>query len=258
MITSSRNPNVKYVKRLLLSRRFRQNENGYVVEGDRWLDEIIKKNVSPHQLYISGRWYESDGNQERLTKMAAPWKLVSDMVMAHMSDTVSPPGILTVLPMERLPIPDNPTLILILDRVANPGNLGAMLRTAAAAGVDAVLLAPGCVDPHNPKVVRSSMGAILNLPISRRGWPEIEADVSHMAVWLAVTSGNTRHAQVDWRQPSALIVGSEASGAGADAQRLAKSVSIPMVQGSESLNVAVAAGIILFEATRQRSETINL
>jgi TrmH family RNA methyltransferase len=257
MITSSRNPNVKYVKRLLLSRRFRQNENAYVVEGDRWLDEIIKNNVSPHQLYISGRWYESNGNQERLAKMAAPWKLVSDMVMVHMSDTETPPGILAVLPMERLAIPDNPTLILILDRVANPGNLGAMLRTAVAAGVDAVLLAPGCVDQHNPKVVRGSMGAILHLPISRRSWPEIEADVSHMAVWLATASGDTRHAQVDWRQPSALIVGSEASGAGVDAQRLAKSVSIPMVQGSESLNVAVAAGIILFEATRQRSETIN-
>ena len=258
MITSTRNPNVKYVRRLLISRRFRQNENSFIVEGDRWLDEIIKHAISPHQVLVSGRWYESPANQERLDNLAAPWKLVSDQVMAHMSDTETAPGVLAVLPMEKLPIPETTTLVLILDRVANPGNLGAMLRTAAAAGVDAVLLAPGCVDQHNPKVVRGSMGAILHLPISRRSWPDIEADVSHMNVWLAAAEGDSRHAQVEWRQPTALIIGSEASGAGADAHRLARRVSIPMAEGSESLNVAVATGIILFEATRQRSETINL
>ena len=258
MITSARNPNVKHVRRLLISRRFRQNENSFVVEGDRWLDEIIEQTITPHQVLINNQWYESAANQARLETLGAPWKLVSDQVMTHMSDTESAPGVLAVIPMEKLPNPETTTLLLILDRVANPGNLGAILRTAAAAGVDAVLLAPGCVDQYNPKVVRGSMGAILHLPISRCSWTEIEADVSHMNVWLAAAHGDIQHAQVDWRQPSALIIGSEASGAGADAHRLSKEVSIPMAKGSESLNVAVASGIILFEASRQRSGSINL
>ena len=258
MITSDRNPSIKYVKRLLLSRRFRQNENAYVVEGDRWLDEIIQHGLQPDQLFISGRWHESPVNQQRLDSLTAPRKVVSDGVMANMSDTETPPGVLAVLPMANLPIPDNPTLLLILDRVANPGNLGAILRTAAAAGVDAVFLAPGCVDQHNPKVVRGSMGAILRLPIARRSWPEIEGNLAHLNAWLASADADTRHVQVDWRQPSALIIGSEAQGAGLEAHRLAKSISIPMSQGNESLNAAVAAGIILFEAVRQRSETTHI
>ncbi len=257
MITSDRNPSIKYVKRLLLSRRFRQNQNAYVVEGDRWLDEIIQYGPRPDQLFISGRWHESPINQQRLDSLAVPWKVVSDSVMVNMSDTETPPGVLAVLPMASLPIPDDPTLLLILDRVANPGNLGAILRTAAAAGVDGVLLAPGCVDQHNPKVVRGSMGAILRLPIARRNWSEIEGDLAHLNAWLASAGGDTRHVQVDWRQPSALIIGSEAQGAGLEAQQLAKSISIPMSQGNESLNAAVAAGIILFEAVRQRSETTH-
>lgn len=245
------------MRHLLRSRRFRQKEQAYIVEGDRWLDEIIAHGINPLLIFTSHEWLESNTNHDRVEFLGAPRKLVSDQIMIHMSDTESPPGIMAVMPMESHVIPESPTLLLILDRVANPGNLGAMLRTAAAAGTDGVILAPGCVDQHNPKVVRSSMGAILHLPIKRRHWSEIELDVAQMGVWVAATDGNTKHSHVDWLPPSVLIIGSESMGASSEARRLAKGVSISMAKGSESLNAAVAAGIILFEAKRQRAKKVD-
>ena len=178
---------------------------------------------------------------------------VSDEVMAAMSATETPPGILATIAVKPVPIPPRPSLIVILDAMTNPGNLGTVLRTAAAAGVGAMLLSPGCVDIYNPKVVRGSMGALLRFPVHQVEWQEIAAIVKHMHVWVAAAEGATVYSEVDWREPAALIIGSEAHGAGNEAYKLADgSVSIPMSNKTESLNAAIAAGIIIFEAARQR------
>ena len=186
--------------------------------------------------------------------MDVPCYGVSEPVMKACSDTVTPQGILAVLPIPDLPLPERPTLTLILDRVRDPGNLGAILRTALAAGVEQVLLASGTVDGSNPKVVRAAMGAHLRLPIAARRWGAIAEAVAGCDVWLATASGETVYTAVDWTRPVALIVGGEASGAGERAQALAQGqVSIPMAAGVESLNTAMATAVILFEAVRQRT-----
>lgn len=253
MITSTANSKVKYVRRLLADRRFREREQVFVIEGTRWLDELIQTGHQPELIFVTEAWLVDEGNDERLRGFAPSVQQVSDQVMKHVSDTETPPGVLAVTPMRPRPLPEVPTLLLILDRLANPGNLGTILRTAAAAGADGVLLAPGCVDAYNPKVVRGAMGAHLRLALSTASWPEIEAQTGHMNRWLAAAGGDTSYDAVDWRQPSALIIGSEAAGAGRAAQSLATGrVSIPMYRATESLNAAVAAGVILFEAVRQR------
>ena len=173
--------------------------------------------------------------------------------MTAMSTTETPPGVLATVAIDPLPLPPRPSFMLILDSITNPGNLGTMLRTAAAAGVDAVLLTSGCVDIYNPKVVRGSMGALLRLPVHQLEWDDMARAVDRMRIWVAEAGGSRAYTAVDWRQPSALIVGNEAHGAGDDAYTLADgSVSIPMSVETESLNAAIAAGIILFEAARQR------
>jgi TrmH family RNA methyltransferase len=175
--------------------------------------------------------------------------------MAAMSDTETAPGVLAVLPIAPRPLPAAPSLLVILDSVANPGNLGSILRTAAAAGVDGVLLGPGCVDAYNPKVVRGSMGAVLRLPVWAENWEVIGRLAAGLDVWLAAARDGTTYTAVDWHRPSALLIGSEAQGAGAQAERLATGrVTIPMRDETESLNAAMAAGILLFEAARQRGE----
>ncbi|MFZ0531585.1 MAG: RNA methyltransferase, partial [Anaerolineales bacterium] len=126
------------------------------------------------------------------------------------------------------------------------------------AGVQAVLLAPGCADAWAPKVLRAGMGAHFHLPIHSLGWQEIKCilkEPSHrLQVCLADSSAGTPYTQVDFRAPLALIVGGEAAGAGSESAYLAeRRVHIPMPGGSESLNAGIAASILLFEAVRQRT-----
>lgn len=253
MITSPTNARVKYVRRLQSERRFRQREGVFVAEGARWLQDALHTAVSPIALFFTPEWAEVASHAQLLQQVSGAPQPVSAAVMATMSDTEAPPGVLTLLPQIALPLPPAPSLLLILDGVGTPGNVGTMLRTAAAAGADGVLLAPGCVDVYNPKVVRGSMGAHLRLPIHTLDWAEIAQLVAHTAVWGAVIEGGMMYTAVAWSQPSTLIIGSEAHGLSPQALQLCTGYcTIPMAAQTESLNAAVAAAILLFEARRQR------
>ncbi|MCB8951878.1 MAG: RNA methyltransferase [Ardenticatenales bacterium] len=253
MITSPSNSRVKMVRRLLAERRTREREQAYVIEGSRWLAELPAFNLTPHFLLYTNQWHHTAAHQALLARLAAPAYEIDARLLAEISGTETPAGILAVIPIKTKPLPDNPTLLLILDRLGDPGNLGTILRTAAAAGVEGILLSPGCVDAYNPKVVRGSMGAHLRLPIHALTWAEIGARVRGLAVYLADAQGTVSYDQANWRRPCALIIGSEAEGAGTEAMQLATTrVYIPMHAATESLNAAVSAGILLFEAARQR------
>lgn len=253
MITSLSNSKVKHVRRLQRDKRFRHRERAFVMEGTRWLTEFARLAHTPHLILYTIAWYNQDNHPVILHQVDAPAQPVSEEVMAAMSDTETPPGVLATAPMRSLPLPKRPFLYLILDRVQNPGNLGTMLRTASAAGADGALLGPGCVDPYNPKVVRGSMGALLRLPVHAASWDQIEEYTKGMGVWLADAGGKRPYTAVNWSQPAALIIGNEAWGAGDAAHGLADgTITIPMRDATESLNAAIAAGVILFEAARQR------
>ncbi|MGD8586760.1 MAG: RNA methyltransferase [Chloroflexota bacterium] len=253
MITSNQNPKIKRIRRLLADRRFRQREGAFVVEGTRWVTELVHWTARPELLLASERWLEDEEHARLAAALDAPLVVVDEKVMATASDTETPSGILAVLPMTGPPLPERPTLLLILDRVADPGNVGTMLRTAAAAGVDGVLLSPGCVDPYNPKAVRATMGALLRLPVQLLSWEEIGHLTAGLNVWLADAGGPVEYTAVDWREPAALVIGSEATGVGPEALALGgERVSVPMAAQTESLNAAAAAAVLLFEARRQR------
>ena len=255
MILSSSNPKVKYVRRLQNDRQFRNRERAYVIEGTRWFTEIGRQALVPHMVFFTEQWADLPGHSDILLQIGVPGQAVSEAVMQEMSDTSTPPGILAVLPIQERPFPTPLTFLLILDAIQTPGNLGTMLRTAAAAGVDGVALAPGCVDPYNPKVVRGSMGALLRLPVHQLDWDEIGTLTNGMDVWVADVTGEKSYTAVSWSRPTALIIGSEAHGAGPQARRLATgSITIHMDHDTESLNAAVAAAIVLFEAKRQRDD----
>jgi TrmH family RNA methyltransferase len=182
--------------------------------------------------------------------------MVTEQVMRAASDTQSPQGLLAVLEMRSLPLPDHPDFIFIPDGVGDPGNLGSMLRSAAAVGVDLVCLPPGTVDIYSPKVVRAGMGAHFRLPLMTGSWQEIAAQLQHAGVQLFVAAAGQGAAynQADFRPPLALVIGGEASGAGEFARRLHhQPVHIPMTPGVESLNAAAAAAVLLFEVLRQRT-----
>lgn len=252
MITSVQNDRVKYV-RSLARRRVRQREGRFIVEGTRLLDELVGAGIEPALVFYTAAWAETSAGQHLLALVRSAGEgmwLVSETVMAACADTHTPQGVLAVVSF--LELPPNPGLLLVLDGIQDPGNLGTILRSAESAGVGQVLLAPGTVDLYNPKVVRGAMGAHLRLPVHSREWADIEVGASGRAVWLADAAAEMTYDLVDWCRPSALIVGSEAAGVGQEAAQMATGrVSIPMAGGAESLNAAMAATVILFEAARQ-------
>src|SRR5262249_39680525 len=148
--------------------------------------------------------------------------------------------------------------LLILDDIADPGNLGTILRTALAADVERVLLTSNCVDYYSPKVIRAATGAHMLLPVETDlTWATISARIhSHGGqsprVLLAEVDSNQMYYQQDLTHPFALIIGNEAHGPSHEARALAtQSISIPLAAGVESLNAAIATGVILYEAVRQ-------
>jgi TrmH family RNA methyltransferase len=257
VITSTANKNVKYV-RSLHRRSVRHRERRFVLEGVRLVEEMVKTGQEPVFFFCT----EDVGADSRGVSLVNEVRssgveplLVSENVMQAMSDTKTPQGVLAVADFPRVESVGS-NLGLVLDRVRDPGNLGTIVRTAEAAGVGLVFTLRGSVDVYSPKVVRGAMGAHFRLPIrAHSGWEDIRAAVEGTQVLLAVPRGGSPYYDVDWTLPTALVMGGEAQGAGPKARDLATGlVTIPMATDVESLNVAVATGILLFEAARQRRE----
>jgi RNA methyltransferase, TrmH family len=261
MLTSTRNPKIQWVRTLQAKSRARREAEVFVVEGVRLAEEALAAGVHP-QLVLHTEDLQERGRSviEAFQRDGAAVEIVSPHVMKAASDTETSQGILAVMPIRPIPLPHSPDFILLLDHLKDPGNLGTILRTAAAAGVQAVLLFPGCADPFAPKVVRAAMGAHFHLPIHQHHWEEAAQYLAEVEkgykveVYLADSSGGEVYTHVNFTNPAALLVGGEAAGAGDEASRLAKrKVHIPMPGKAESLNAGVAAALLLFEVVRQRN-----
>ena len=254
MITSHQNSKVKLVRALLGRAKERQDANAFVVEGVRLVEEAVNSNWGfQFALYDESLNEKGKSLVESLKLVGVELEEVSESLMKSLSETETPQGILAVLEFIQLPITNYPNFILIPDQIRDPGNLGTLLRTAAAAGVQAVLLPPETTDAFAPKVVRSGMGAHFRLPIRAMAWEEIRAQAKSMQIFLADMSGQSCW-ETDLRQPLALIIGGEAEGASEEARKLARQkISIPMAGNVESLNAGVAGSVLMFEVVRQRS-----
>ena len=251
-ISSTQNKRVRYVKSLQTKARLRRGERKLVLEGDRLIADALASNGKPElALYAAERAdYDIIARLQNRNCDLLPTK---DDILRFISDTQQPAGIIAVFAIPRPRLPAQTTRVIILDAIREPGNLGTILRTAAAAGVDLAILAPGCVDPYNPKALRAAMGAHFRLPIVEASWTEISSFCQDLSVCAASADADTAYSTFDWGCAWALILGNEAHGISREARRLAlEQVAIPMSGTTESLNVASAAAVILFEAQRQR------
>ena len=258
MITSIHNPKIQFVRKLQSRSRARREAGGFVVEGVRLVEEALRLGWQASLvLYESNLDERGQKIVQGFAGQGAAIEEVSPEVLQAASDTETPQGLLAVLPMRTLPLPEQADFIFIPDGVKDPGNLGSMLRSAASAGVDAVLLPEGTVDVFSPKVLRAAMGAHFRLPIQSLSWAEIGDLVvrSGLQVYLADAQAGISYTRADFRLPLALVVGGEAEGVSPFADRLATGrVHIPMPGGMESLNAAIAAALLLFEVVRQREK----
>lgn len=257
MITSVHNPKIQWVRALQARSRNRREEHSFIIEGVRLAEEALhsgwEAGLVLHTAEVGDRGLQV---VEAYLQRGTPVEQVTPHVFQAVSATETPQGILVVLPEQTVALPDTLDFVLILDEIRDPGNLGTILRTALAAGCDSAILLPGAVDPYSPKVVRAAMGAHFRLPILEVGWGEIGQllEQHNLQAFLATAGEGQAYTQADFRQPLALIIGSEARGASPQAQGLAgQPVHIPMPGKIESLNAAIAAGILLFEVVRQRN-----
>lgn len=253
MITSSQNPKLKLVRALQGRAKERREAGLFVVEGVRLVEEAVKANWQFQFVLFSDALGERGKELlDRLTTNQIEVEEASGDLLQKVSETENPQGILAVLQRIELPIRHPLNFLLIPDQIRDPGNLGTLLRSAAAAGVQAALIPPETTDAFAPKVLRAGMGAHFRLPIHSMTWEEIHACVNNMQVYLADMNGRPCW-ETDLRQPLALILGGEAEGASEEARKLAtQRISIPMSGNVESLNAGVAGSVLMFEVVRQR------
>lgn len=254
LITSAQNPKIKRIRALLGRAKERREANAFVVEGVRLVEEALNTYWRFETVIYDASLSERGKLLvDRLRSDQIEIEEVSAELMKSLSETETPQGILAVLKLSHLPIPESLSFVLILDQIRDPGNLGTLLRSAAAAGVQAVLIPPETADAFAPKVVRAGMGAHFRLPIHVVSWDHIEAFTKGLRVYLAEMDSPSCW-ETDLRQPLALIIGGEAEGASQEARTLAtQTISIPMAGNVESLNAGVAGSVLMFEVVRQRS-----
>ena len=256
MITSNQNSKIKLVRALLGRSKERREAGAFVAEGVRLVEEAVKVNWKfRFALYDETLSTRGKLQVEGLKLKGLDVEEVSASVMKSISETEAPQGILAVLEFTDLPLPQSPNFILIPDQIRDPGNLGTLLRSAAAAGVQAVLIPPDTTDVFAPKVLRSGMGAHFRLPIHSMTWEEIEQVVKLEGLQVLIADMDGRSCwEMDLRQPIALVIGSEAEGVSESARKLANGkIGIPMAGEVESLNAGVAGSVLMFEVMRQRA-----
>lgn len=257
MITSLHNERIKRVRALKSRSQARREARQFVIEGPNIVQEALRASSPLLEAFYTEAFASTDEGSSLLGQLghrSVNLEAVSDPVMKSISETVTPQGILAIALMPDNPRPEHPTFVLISDAVGDPGNMGSILRVAAGAGVEAVAIMPGTVDIYAPKVVRGAVGAHFRLGLHILDWGALASWLAGQTIFLADSSGGQVYFTADLVQPCALIVSSEAHGPGPEAQRAATGrVTIPMPGGMESLNVAIASGILIYEMLRQRA-----
>ncbi|QRN83235.1 RNA methyltransferase [Chloroflexota bacterium] len=254
-ISSPNNPKIKLARALQTHTRGRQSDQAFIAEGVRLVEEAAS--VGWPVEFILFDETLSERGQALIDEFAARGSRdiieIPPRLMAEISGTETPQGILAVLKLEALPLPKEPTFLILADQVRDPGNMGTLLRTAEAAGADGVILTPGTVNAFAPKVLRAGMGAHFHLPVHALPWQEINPLLKDFPVFLATADGSLPIWEADFTQPCVLLLGGEAFGATPMGEALATDrVFIPMPGRAESLNAAMAGGILIAEVLRQR------
>lgn len=265
MITSTNNDRVKQVVAYVQKSKARKDGDVFVIEGMKMLREAPVLQV--REVYVTGRFLDKATEEDKEILWRYGAEEVSDDVMKKMADTQTPQGVLAVVSqyhyteeevLEGYNKDDEGAkpLILILENIQDPGNLGTMLRSGEGAGVTGVILSKGSADIYNPKVIRSTMGSIFRMPfIYVENLTEMIKKLSANGIntYAAHLKGTKNYDEFDYTKPTAFLVGNEGNGLTKEtADAATEYILIPMKGEVESMNAATSAAILTFEASRQR------
>lgn len=267
MITSTSNAKVKRLVNLKKKRKARDEAKVFLVEGIRMFREAPLEIL--REVYVSETFYKKgqdeircimDGGKGGKALPSAALEILSDTVFDYVSDTRTPQGVLCVAKQREYSL--NEILgrerphVVVLDRLQDPGNLGTIFRAAEGAGVTGIVMNRECVDVFNPKTIRSTMGSVYRMPFCYTG--DLSDAVRKLKAggirtYAAHLEGSCDYDEEDYCQPCAFLIGNEGNGLTKEIADLADAyIKIPMQGRVESLNAAIAASILMFEAARQR------
>jgi RNA methyltransferase, TrmH family len=259
IISSLSNAQMKNLTLLQKKAKTRDEQGVFVVEGWKMFEEALELGLMK-KAYVSESFYQEMAVEEPDYFQSFEYEIVSDSVFKEVADTKTPQGIMGLVKkveysLEHIIRTPNPCLLLLED-IRDPGNLGTMIRTAEGAGVTGIICNSSTVDLHNPKVIRATMGSIYRMPFyqSEDFFGTInEIKQQDITVFAAHLSGELYDTDGSFVNPCAFLIGNEANGLSRDASEKAdRLIKIPMAGKVESLNAAVAAAILMYEAARQR------
>ena len=256
MITAKDNDKVKYTKSLLKTKN-RNKESKFIIEGYRILTLAMECNANLDYVFINEDFENKQEHAEFLNllenKNIKTYK-TTNKIFNDLIDTENTQGILGVVKSKSRNLQENlnskDKFVLILDRIQDPGNMGTIIRTADAAGVDAIIALKGCVDIYNPKVIRSTMGSIFDMNIIHASQDECIKALKHYDFDIVSSYLNTNnyYNEVEYNNKVALVIGNEANGI--NDELVSKSdvlVKIPIYGNAESLNAAISSAILMYE-----------
>lgn len=255
MITSSSNPQLKNIVQLNKKAKARREQGLYVVEGYKMYLEAPEEQIE--KIYAASHFLDK---HPEIRQKHPNLEEVDDRVFAAISDTRTPQGILCLMRqpswnIKKMLGKENPFL-MVLEDLQDPGNVGTIFRTAEGAGVDGIILTKNCVDIYNPKTIRSTMGSIYRIPFFYTDKIEEvlgELMIHDVRTFAAHLNGERDYDREDYKKGTAFFIGNEGNGLTDDLANMAdRLVKIPMCGQLESLNAAMAAGILMYEAARQR------
>lgn len=261
MITSQQNPRVKSAVRLH-DRRHREKQGRIRIDGARELLRAIDAGVDVLEGFVCRTLCQTEASRQvlaRLPQCSAAVLDVTEAVFERLAFGDRTEGVVGVAAMPKpvladLTLPSDP-LVAVLEGVEKPGNVGAVLRSADAAGVSALIVADGRTDLYNPNAIRASLGTIFTLPVCAAASPEtLEWLRGHgLAIYAARVDGSLQYTEADFRRPAAIVLGSEAEGLtdvwkGDDVIP----IRLPMLGAADSLNVSATAAVLFYEGLRQR------
>lgn len=260
MLTSTHNPLVKQI-RTLHNAKGRHQQKLFLLEGTHLLEEACAVDYPLVTICCTPQWLQ--GHQQLwldATQRCQRAEVVSESVLKAIATTVQPAGV--VATANRLPFYQSPSLPvsvgLALETLQDPGNLGTIIRTAAAVGADGLWLSADSVDLDNPKVLRSSAGQWFRLPMAISNNLLDLVDQCHnqgIQVVATLPKASLSYWEIDWRAPTLILLGNESAGLSSElVLRADRQVKIPLMPGVESLNVGITAALMLYEAQRQRRE----
>lgn len=258
MITATSNKRIKWLVTLSEKAKERKKEEVFLVEGIKMFEEADEAYI--REVYVSESYIEKNGISDKLKRTG--YETVSDEVFKKISDTKAPQGILCVMKqykytLEMLMKKENPILVLLED-IQDPGNLGTILRTGEGAGIDGIIMTKDTVDIYNPKTIRATMGSVYRMPFL---YVDSLSDVikklqgKGISVYAAHLDGKEYYDSFNFNKGTAFLIGNEGNGLKKETADLADAyLKIPMEGKVESLNAAIATSLLMYETYRQRRQ----